>query len=129
MDNDRAVQILLTNGWIRSGYAITSNCILTAGHVVDHGRTAPNRFDFRLWGDLRNGEQTWKSAYVLWSHPTLDVALLRVRDEEIVHSTTLKTLSAQRNQAAMLARLPSSGQYDTEAFGWSCATRHRSVER
>jgi hypothetical protein len=123
MDDDRSAQIFVTNGGSGSGYAITPECILTARHVVHDGTTASNTTEVRLWGDLKEGERAWKQAHVLWSHPILDIALLGIPETERDKSITLRRLSEQRDSWMILARLPSSGQYETEAFGWPRVTR------
>src|SRR5262249_47370117 len=117
MDDGRAVQVYTEGLGSGSGYAITSKCVLTARHVVV-GTGAVGRPEVRVWGDLRKEARHWMRAHVLWSHPTLDVALLTFENEELLRSAPLKTLAAEVEQTTFLAGLPSIGESPVEAFGW-----------
>lgn len=131
MDDDRAAQIFVEGVGSSSGYAITTNCILTARHALhsENRPPAPEKslVDFRLWGDLKEGECDWRHAYLLWSHPVYDVALLSIDAEEIAKSQTLSKLK-RMVVPAVIGRLPMTGDFESETFGWPRIMR-RGEER
>ncbi len=128
MDDNRAAQLYIEDG-DRGGsaYAITSDCILTVRHVLFAlGQAFPLEslvVQFRLWGDLNQGDKEWKTASVLWSDPAYDVALLRISEQESSKSKTLGVMK-RNNTRSILGRLPASGYFECETFGWPRVLRH-----
>lgn len=120
-DDDRATQIFIEGVGSSSGYAVTANYILTARHVLhQESETDPvedTAVDFRLWGDLRAGERSWRHAHVLWSDPAYDVALLEIDDAEIERSPTLKELG-NTSKPLTIGRMPVAGEFESVTFGW-----------
>jgi len=128
MDDNRAAQIYVQQSDSSgSGYAIASNRILTALHVLGQAGRLPGSseivVEFRLWGDLAESDETWKCAHILCSDVEHDIALLNIDEAEISKSRILTGLKSQQ-KSTIVGRLPRSGEFECEAFGWPRVTRH-----
>ncbi len=133
VDDDRAAQLYIQDGDKGgSGYAINGNYILTARHVLCHQEQIswPENLEvqFRLWGDLDHGDKEWKSARLVWSDPLHDVALLSISEHDSAKSRTLTAIK-QSKIKAILGRLPVSGYFECETFGWPRVLRSTDISK
>ena len=122
MNDRRAAQVFTPGIGSGSGYCVRADLILTARHVLHRKEDPPpppaSQFKVRLWGDIKTGNWEWLEASLLWTDPIRDIALLSLKNGEIVRSFTLASWEDSRSVSKVFGRLPDSGQFDCHAFGW-----------